>query len=88
MPSSKEYREKRRQQNSEDTECVLHELWNIHPSTPFYNSFKHNFKRDLSSISDAHATFTDDEIKDDSHASESEVRENEDFVFLFASFIL
>ena len=81
MPSSKEDREKQRQQNSEDTEHVLHELWNIHPSTPFCNSFKHNFERDLLGIFDDHATCADDELKATFHASELEVREMKTLCF-------
>ena len=75
MPSSKEDREKQRKQNNEDTEHALRELWNIRPSTLFYNPFKRNFERDINDIFDAHATCADDEIKVDFHASELEVRE-------------
>ena len=83
MPTS---REKQRQQSSEDTEHVLHELWSIRPSTLFYNSLKRNFERDMNGAFDIHLTCTDDEIIEDFKASESELRKMRTLCFYSCHF--
>ena len=74
MPTSKEQQASRRKEANEDIDYVLHNLWNINLHSSFYKHFKRNIRL-MSDMTMCCKSCYDYELKEDFHASESEIRE-------------
>jgi len=74
MPSSKEQKEKRKQEANEDKGYDLHNLWSISRGSAFCNAFRQSI-RFMSDMIMCCKLCYDYELKADFHASESEIRE-------------